>query len=65
MKISLNPDKSIVNHVRAGLKRTGGYCPGMLIKSKQTFCMCDDFKRKIADPDFEGFCHCLMYYKEK
>ena len=20
---------------------------------------------QIADPDFEGYCHCMLYYKEK
>lgn len=65
MKILLNEDKSIVNTVRQGLVNTGGYCPCMLVKSKATKCMCEDFKNKIADPDFEGYCNCLMYYKQK
>lgn len=65
VKILLNDDKSIVNSVRRGLEHTGGYCPCMPVKSKDTKCMCEDFKQKIADPDFEGYCHCLMYYKQK
>ena len=24
-----------------------------------------EFKAQIADPEFEGFCHCMLYYKEK
>lgn len=27
MKIKLNPDMEIVNTIREGLKKTGGYCP--------------------------------------
>jgi ferredoxin thioredoxin reductase catalytic beta chain len=27
--------------------------------------MCKEFKEQIADPDFEGFCHCMLYYKSK
>ncbi len=27
MKIKLNPDQEIVQTIREGLKRTGGYCP--------------------------------------
>jgi hypothetical protein len=27
--------------------------------------MCAEFRHQIADPDFEGFCHCYLYYKEK
>ena len=23
------------------------------------------FRDQCADPDFEGYCHCLLYYKEK
>ena len=25
----------------------------------------EEFKKQIKDPDFEGFCHCRLYYKEK
>ena len=28
-------------------------------------CICDEFKAQIQDPDFEGYCHCQLYYKEK
>ncbi len=65
MKILLNEDKAIVKSVREGLKRTGGYCPYMLVKSEDTKCMCRDFRNKIAEPEFEGYCHCLMYYKKR
>ena len=27
MKIKLNSDQEVVNTIREGLKRTGGYCP--------------------------------------
>ena len=33
MKIKLNPDQEIVNTIREGLKRTGGYCPCLLYTS--------------------------------
>ncbi|MCQ2513738.1 MAG: ferredoxin thioredoxin reductase catalytic beta chain [Ruminococcus sp.] len=65
MKIELNENKEIVTKIREGLKRTGGYCPCMLVKSPATKCMCEDFKEKIADPEFEGYCHCMLYYKKK
>ena len=25
--------------------------------------MCQEFKDQIANPDFEGYCHCMLYYK--
>ena len=54
MKIKLNPDPEIVNTIREGLKRTGGYCPCRLERTEATKCMCQEFKDQIADPDFEG-----------
>mgnify|MGYP002561331606 CR=1 FL=1 len=63
MKIKLNPDQEIVNTIREGLKRTGGYCPCRRERTEATKCMCQEFKDQIADPLFEGFCHCMLYYK--
>ena len=63
MKIKLNPDQEIVNTIREGLKRTGGYCPCRREHTEATKCMCQEFKDQIADPGFEGFCHCMLYYK--
>ena len=63
--VKLNPDKEIVAMVKEGLKRTGGYCPCVREQSEDTRCMCKQFKEQIADPEFEGFCHCMLYYKTK
>ena len=63
MKITLNPDKEIVQTIREGLKKTGGYCPCRRDRTEANICMCDEFKRHIEDPNFEGYCHCMLYYK--
>ena len=63
MKIKLNPDQEIVSTIRKGLKRTGGDCPCRRERTEATKCMCQEFKNPIADPDFEGVCHCMLYYK--
>ena len=63
MKITLNPDKSVVNTVRDGLRRTGGFCPCRREKKEEYRCICDEFKAQIEDPSFEGYCHCMLYYK--
>ena len=63
MKISYNPDEEIVATVKAGLERTGGYCPCRLQQTEDTKCMCKEFREQIKDPEFEGFCHCMLYYK--
>ena len=53
-KITLNPDAEVVKTVKEGLKRT-----------EENKCMCKEFRDQINDPDFEGFCHCMLYYKSK
>ena len=65
MKININPDREFVNDMRKALKDNNGFCPCSLEKNEDTKCMCKEFKEQIADPDFEGFCHCMLYYKSK
>ncbi len=65
MRIRLNEDAEIVKTVQEGLKQKGGYCPCVFGKSEDTKCMCKQFREQIADPEFEGYCHCMLYYKEK
>ena len=65
MKITLNPDKEIVALVKEGLERTGGYGPCRLERKEEYKCMCEEFRAQINDPDFEGYCHCMLYYKSK
>ena len=64
-KVTLNPDAEMVKMVREGLKRTGGYCPCRVFRTEEYKCICQEFKRQIADPNFEGFCHCQLYYKKE
>ena len=65
MKIRLNENEEIVKTVKAGLERTGGYCPCRLERTEDMKCMCREFREQIKDPEFEGYCHCFLYYKEK
>ena len=65
MKVILNPDTEIVKSLQEGLKRTGGYCPCKRKRIPEHKCMCEEFRGQIADPDFEGYCHCMLYYKSK
>lgn len=65
MKVRFNEDKDMVARIQEGLARKGGYCPCVLEISEDTKCMCKEFRTQIADPDFEGYCHCMLYYKEK
>lgn len=63
MSVTLNPDEKIVAQIREGLKRTGGYCPCKIDHIEDNKCMCKEFREQIKDPKFEGFCHCMLYYK--
>ena len=65
MAVTLNPDREMVSTIRQGLQRTGGYCPCRLQRTEETTCICKEFRDQIADPEFEGFCHCMLYYKTK
>lgn len=65
MKIRLNEDAQVVKTVKEGLARRGGYCPCRLVASEDTKCICKEFREQIADENFEGYCHCMLYYKEK
>ena len=53
-KIRLNENAEVVQTVKEGLKRTGGYCPCRLEQTEATKCICDEFKMQMADPEFEG-----------
>lgn len=65
MKIRLNDNEDLVKTVKEGLAARGGYCPCRMEMSEDTKCMCREFREQIKDPNFEGYCHCLLYYKEK
>ena len=63
MKIRYNEDSTVVDKIKEGLERTGGYCPCRLQRTEDNKCMCKEFREQIADPNYEGYCHCLLYYK--
>lgn len=65
MGVRLNENEEIVKTIREGLKMKGGYCPCRMERTEYTKCICREFKEQMADPDFEGYCHCLLYYKFK
>lgn len=60
MKIMTNPDKEYVKEIKNQLKANNGYCPCALEKTKDTKCMCKEFREME-----EGTCHCGLYIKVK
>lgn len=65
MAVVLNPDSEVVKTIKKGLEKTGGYCPCKRAHTEENRCVCKEFREQIADPEFEGFCHCMLYYKSK
>jgi ferredoxin-thioredoxin reductase catalytic subunit len=65
MPIKLNENAQIVKMLKDKMKENGGYCPCRLTKSEDTKCICKEFREQIADESFEGYCHCMLYYKSK
>ena len=65
MKITLNPDEELVAIIKKGLEETSGYCACRRSRKEEYKCMCEEFKDQIKDPEFEGYCHCMLYYKAK
>ena len=63
MSIRLNEDRELVALIREGLRQKGGYCPCRFERTEDTKCICREFREQMADPDFEGYCHCRLYYK--
>ena len=62
--IHLNPDQSVVDDIRAGLQAKGGFCPCRVEKTEENRCICLEFRRQMEDPNFHGYCHCGLYYKD-
>ncbi len=65
MEIRFNNNEKVVNAIREGLKKKDGHCPCRIEQTEDTMCMCKEFREQIADPEFEGYCHCMLYYKAK
>lgn len=65
MKVRFSDDKKRVEEVLQGLKAKDGYCPCKVGKRPENKCICQEFKEQIANPEFEGYCHCGLYFKEK
>ena len=65
MAVRLNDNKELVAKIKEGLEKKGGYCPCSLEKTEDNKCICREFREQMADPDFEGYCHCMLYYKSR
>lgn len=60
MRIAVNSDKEFVKEMSKAIKDNNGYCPCRIEKTKDTKCMCKEFR----DME-EGTCHCGLFIKYK
>lgn len=65
MTVMLNKDKNVVASLKNALQKKGGYCPCRVERIEDNLCMCKEFREQIDDPEFEGYCHCKLFYKVK
>ena len=63
--VRLNEDADFVAKIKAALEMRGGYCPCRIPKTPENICPCEEFRGQIADPNYEGYCHCRLYWKNK
>ena len=63
-RVHLNSDAGYVEKLRAVMAKNGGYCPCRLQHTPENLCMCEEFRQQLADPNFSGYCHCKLYYKD-
>lgn len=59
MKIIQNPNKDFVEQMLKALKENSNYCPCKTEKTKDTKCICKEFREQK-----NGWCHCGLYYKD-
>lgn len=57
--------RSLSRRSARGFAAVGGYCPCRLEKTEDNKCICKEFREQMKDPNFEGYCHCMLYYKTK
>jgi ferredoxin-thioredoxin reductase catalytic subunit len=64
-QVRFNDDGPYVEKLLAALEKKAGYCPCRLLKKPENICICQEFRDQISDENFEGFCHCKLFFKEK
>lgn len=65
MAIRLNEDKELVAQMPRGASPPRGLLPVQARKTEDNKCICKEFREQMKDPNFEGYCHCMLYYKTK
>lgn len=56
-------EPELLTEIEAKLVSGGGYCPCRIDKVPDNLCICKEFRDQMADPEWEGECHCGRYVK--
>ena len=65
MAVRINEDAEFVQEMRKALEKSKGFCPCVLNPKEDDRCICKDFRDKLADKEYEGWCNCRLYFKVK
>ena len=60
IKVTTNPDKQLVDEIRAKIKENDGHCACAISFTDDNVCMCKDFRDQI-ESGVSGECHCGLY----
>lgn len=60
MNIRINKNEELAHEAEKQVVANGGYCPCALYRTKDTKCMCKDFRDKIKS-GYIGECNCGLY----
>lgn len=55
--MKLNENKKIVDAIKRGLEKTGGYCPCLVLRNEDTLCPCKDVRESFE-------CRCGLFVRE-
>lgn len=63
-KIIENPDEEYAKEIKAQIKRNNKHCPSREEKTRDTKCMCKEF-RDMVERGETGACRCGLYFVVK
>ena len=65
VNVKLTDNREYAEKLHAVMKGNGGFCPCRLQRTEDNRCICTEFRAQMADPEFEGYCHCKLFYKAR
>lgn len=60
MKMTINPNRELVDKIREKIAANGGYCCCSLIKNEDTKCPCKEVADMVEN-GISGTCRCKLY----